>query len=55
MTDNVLCSVPPSLSPIATNDPSGDGSNQSMATAPSAARSAGSSNVRGSASRSVDD
>ena len=33
--------MPPSLSPIATSEPSGDGSNQSIATAASAARCAG--------------
>ncbi len=55
MTVRVLCSVPPSLSPTATSEPSGDGSYQSIATAASAARCAGSSSVRAGASRSTAD
>ena len=46
-TCSTLSSVPPSLSPIATSEPSSEGSNQSIATAASAARSAGSSSRRG--------
>ena len=55
MTVRMLSSVPPSLSPTATSDPSGDGSYQSIATAASAARCAGSSSVRAGASLSTAD